>query len=365
MRKHPLEHLESRGSTPELTVIKHTLRDWIEPRLTALAADGDPTALARQLNAELKQAGLFCDSEKQCPQQSWLGFLDSVRVYRQAWSEFLLVQTTVGIQCGFDASAYAYERSGDHWRRFWQSEQDDYREKKYLPQNLHAVLISPTDYRTDGEKSAYLVLTLGDLPWCSSNWRDVYIRVWRTKAGVAEPKLLLDLSEGAYLGMHDPPIQGSVGPGDVLVEYTVASMEQSRPEIRHYVVDQDKVARVDPIALGPRDFVEEWFLRPWAEIARWTEPGARAKMQRRHRARHEASEFVYPTLHCGQAPDLWQVRIDFGDAVKQVPEYFLIRWRLPYRFTMVDVSDHPSAACTEEDPDADAYRTLFPVQDWR
>jgi hypothetical protein len=180
-----------------------------------------------------------------------------------------------------------------------------------------------------------------------------------------EPKLLLDLSEGAYLGMHDPPIQGSVGPGDVLVEYTVASMEQSRPEIRHYVVDQDKVARVDPIALGPRDFVEEWILRPWAEIARWTEPGARAKMQRRHRARHEASQFIHATLRCGQKPDLWQVAIDFGDTEKQAPEYSLIRWRPPYRFTMVDVSDRSWPGCVEPDPAADEVRTLFPVQDWR
>lgn len=88
-----------------------------------------------------------------------------------------MVQTAVGIECGFDESAYTYEWDGDRWRRFWQSEQDDYGEKKYLPQRLHAVLISPTDYRTDGDKSAHLVLTLGDLPWCSSNWRDVYIRM--------------------------------------------------------------------------------------------------------------------------------------------------------------------------------------------
>jgi hypothetical protein len=101
MRKHPLEHLESRGATPELTVIKHTLRDWIESRLTALAADGDPTALGGH-------------------------FLDAVRLYRPPLSEFVVVQTAVGINCGFDASAYACERSGDHWRRFWQSEQDDY-----------------------------------------------------------------------------------------------------------------------------------------------------------------------------------------------------------------------------------------------
>src|ERR1035441_4195286 len=130
MRKVPAAHLRVRGATPELTVIKHTLRDWIESRLTALAADGDPTALGGQLD-ELKQAGLFCADgpqrgETPCPERSLLGFLDAVRLYRPPLSEFAVVQTAVGINCGFDASADAYERSGDHWRRFWQREQDDY-----------------------------------------------------------------------------------------------------------------------------------------------------------------------------------------------------------------------------------------------
>jgi len=365
MREHPLAHPESRGATPDLTVVKHKLRDWIESRLAPFAPNEDPIALAQRLNDELRQAGLFCASEKQCPQQSWLGFLNPVRVDMQAWGTFLVVQTAVGIQCAFDQSAYAYERTGDHSRRFWQSEQDDYRKGKYLPQNLHAVLISPTDYRPDGDKSAHLVLTLGTEPWCSSNWHDVYVRVWRTKAGMAEPKLLLDEGDWAYLGAHDPPIQGSVGPADVLVEYSVAGGGHSRPEIRHYMVDQDKVERVDPIALRPRDFVEEWFLRSWTEASRWTEPGIRTKMQQRHGSPHAATDDIYPTLHCGQKPDLWQVRIDFGDADKQTPEYFLIRWQPPYRFTMAAVSDRPWAGCTEEDPAADEVRTLFPVQDWR
>lgn len=366
MRQHPYEHLESRGATPELTVVKHKLRDWIESRVAALAPNEDPALLTLQLNAELKGAGLFSDGQTQYPQpESWVGFLGPVLIHRQAWSEFLLVQTAMGIQCGFDWSGYAYERSGDRWRRIWQSEQDDYRKGKYLPQNLHAVLISPTDYRPHGDKSAPLVLTLGDQPWCTSNWRNVDVRLWRTKTGDAEPKLLLDLGEPAYLGSHDPPIQGSVGPDDVLVEYSVAGGEHSRPEIRHYTVEQDKVKRVDPIALRPRDFVEEWFLRPWTEVSRWTEPGSRARMEKRHGVRHEFSEFTHPTLHCGAKPDLWQIQIDFGDAEKQIPEYFLIRWRPPYRFIMVDVSDRPWPGCVEPDPAADEVRTLFPTQDWR
>jgi len=149
---------------------------------------------------------------------------------------------------------YAYEWSGDRWRRFWQTEQDDYAEKKYFPQRFEEVLISPTDDRPEGDKSVHLILTLGVEPWCSSNWHDIYMRVWRTKAGVAEPKLLLD--ERAW-GDVAARIDGTVSESHVLAEYSVGlSPGFTRRLVRHYVVDGDKISRVDPVALGPRDFVD-------------------------------------------------------------------------------------------------------------
>ena len=73
-----------------------------------------------------------------------------------------------------------------------------------------------------------------------------------------------------------------------------------------------------------------------------------------------SGDFIYPTMHCAE-PDLWQVGVDFGDPAKGT--YFLVRWRPPYHFTMVQVSDPASPDCTEEDSAADdEYRTLFPGQ---
>src|ERR1700678_2783206 len=63
MRDRPLEHLESRGATPQLTVVKHKLREWVESRLPSLVQGGDLAPLAEELNRELKQAGLFCANE--------------------------------------------------------------------------------------------------------------------------------------------------------------------------------------------------------------------------------------------------------------------------------------------------------------
>ena len=301
--------------------------------------------------------------ETTCPDRSLLGFLNEIKLYRPPRSEFLILQTGVGIECGFDESAYAYEWIGDRWRRFWQSEQDDYEEKKYLPQRLQDVLISSTAHRPNGDKSTHLVLTLGVEPWCESNWHDIYMRMWRTKAEM-EPKLLLDEREWAFI---EAPILGTVGQNDVLAEYDVSlsGIGVGRRQVRHYAVDKERVERVDPIALGPRDFADEWLTRPWAESIRWTEPGKQAALARWHRTGNSI-DFSNTAMHCRQSPDLWQIMSGYSVVPFDTPlRYFLVRWRPPYRFTMVDVSDHPWPGCTEEDPEADAPRTLFAGQDWR
>ncbi len=130
-----------------------------------------------------------------------------------------------GAGCGYDESAYAYEQNGSQWRKFWQSEQDDYREGKYSPQTLRAVRI-----------------------------------VWTPKGG-NEPVLLLSGSQMAYI---NAPIQGSVTPDGVLFEY---------------VIKKGKLERADPVALGPQDFTAFWLRHPWPESSRWTAVSSRSQLQ--------------------------------------------------------------------------------------
>ena len=79
---------------------------------------------------------------------------------------------------------------------------------------------------------------------------------------------------------------------------------------------------------------------------------------KQYQAEKAHREFIHPTMHCPKTPDLWQVGIDFGEHSR----YFLVRWRPPYNFTMVQMSDHPSPVCTEKDRAADEPRTLFPIR---
>jgi hypothetical protein len=363
MRGTPAELGAPRRATAQLTVIKHGLRDWIESRLSTLAERGDEGASARKLNNELRDAGLFCGVGSTCPDWTRMGFLEEIRLSRSGI--FLILQTGIGIdQCGFDESAYLYSWSTEGWKRVWQTEQNIYTEKDYKPQLLHAVLISPYNRSND-----YLVLTLGSNPWCTSNWQPLYYRVFRPSPDL-ESKPLINGDEIAF-GPAD--VQGSITSDEVLVEFHIQSIDTSvlvRAAVRHYKIERDQVNRIDPLALSPRDFVDEWLTHDWKEASFWSEDANRRAMLQQHTKLHKDlvfGEFQYPTMHCPQAPDLWQVGVDFTQTpptkgAEPEADYFLVRWRPPYHFTMVNVTDQASSACNEEDRAADEGRTLFPLR---
>ena len=352
MRANPLANVETRGATAEFDGIKHQLRDWIEPQLAGVKPGGDVGAVQRKLNEELERAGLRCNANPGC--------LGEIKLRWE--SEFLVVQTGVGIQnCGFDESAYAYRWAGERWQRFWQDEENDYSEKKYAPRYIDRVQFSPTPYGPGADKNQRLVLAIGRHGWCTSVWQPVYYRVWQVSSRLKEPKLLLD--ESKIVTWNDP-VEGSVGADEVVVEFSVDGVNGTpHREVRHYVLSRSGLRRVDPIVLRPRDFADVWIRSPWAQSAHWTDARARPQVEQWHQRNERThGDFIEVTLHCVEKPDLWQVGIDFSDPEDESDEgeeYFLIRWRPPYHFTMVDVSEYPWPDCSEEDREADEPRTLF------
>ena len=355
---------DSRGASPALTNIKHELREWVESRLDALhsdpnAEDGAELKLADILNAELEREHLFRKDPDEDGDFFWKGggFLAPLELRYIERQSYLLLQTSLEVVCGYDESAYLYRYDNGHWKRIWETEQNTYTKEGYKPQFIRSVLVSPPL----NESTPY-VMTLGTEPWCSSNWHDVYVRIW--KVGPADSRLLLDKAEWAFLGTHDIPIMGSIGREDALVEYTTNSADVgvfSRQVVLHYSLASDKVTRIDPLALSPREFVDAWLAEDWSESRRWSERPHLAGLKAANNTRGR-NNFM-PTRSCSE-PDLWQVGMESDDN-KPAPVYFLVRWRPPYKFRMVQSSRRPFPNCKTEDPKADEPRTLFPVQDWR
>lgn len=371
MRAKPFDVHGPRGATPVLTDVKHKLRDWIESRLHEFRNEDEVQAFARELNAEIRSAKLSCDwdavpREKGCPDRGRPGYLGNIRL---DFGEAFFITTAVGIDCGFDESAYAYSFINGRWRRFWQSETNDYVAARYVPLNFLGILLSWQDYLNKGaDPNVRLLLVLArDPAYCESNWHNVYYRVWQLRIDRPEEKLLLDGGEEAFLGSW---VDGVVNPQDVLIEYPTHTTYTDflvRPVIRHYVLRGGKLEREAPLALTPRDFADEWMHTDWAVSSQWTSAGVSASsLSRMHRKENfEGGEYT-ATMYCEKRPEHWQVGLvwmdlDGNTMVDKKHLYFLVRWLPPYRFSMTGVSDRPWTGCTEEDPGADEERTLFPV----
>jgi hypothetical protein len=374
---------KERDAGPELTPVKSALRAWVEAKLVTLrpfVPDGQGAfqpshaegALAARLNATLQTNGLTCDGgpgvKPRCVETagdfSSHGYIGGVDLSFLDSNRYLLLETSVGIACGQDQSAYLYEWSGKDWHLLLSSEQDDYRNDKYEPQNFVSVKVSP-------EKTPPMVLTIGYSPSCASNWQRLYTRLWRTTQTSIVPQPLLDLSQTVYMS-DDPIAAASLTAHDLLIEFAGNSIDGNRlvrQHILHYAIEShDELKRIAPVALDPRDFVDEWLTSPWKEAGDWTAPSVSlANYHRTHHADFILGTFTGDATRCAHDQSLWQVgfAMDGEKGDTHQPFYFLVRWLAPYRFTMMELRRVPYAHCNIADKMPDAFGTLFPLQDWR
>jgi len=329
LHRHRDENPGTRSAPADLTVAKHQLRDWFEQRIATLGASIDEDAINRGFQEAL--AGLRCPDG--CVTTA-LGFADPVRVHRDG--EFLTVQTSLGIRCGYDDSAYVYERdargSGRAWTRIFETEQNVYTKAAYRPQTIYAVHISPPD--AGGRR---LVLSLGSRPSCAGAFQPLYYRLW--VLGKTN-KLLLDAAETAYVGDY-PPVKGTLTADNVRIEFTAggAGYGSSHQAVRHFEVRGSTVKQVDPIAPTPRDFVEEWLSAPWKQSAARSESSALEIWHRKLHRDDGMGDFPDPPLQCSTDPELWQIGIKLHGVPTET--YYLVRWRQPDRFTMSAIAEHP------------------------
>jgi hypothetical protein len=332
MRQFANDHQSVRGGIPEVTIAKQQIRAWIEAHLATFPQNGDAAALTGVFHNGLRDAKLFCDNDADCFPTA-LGFLDEIQVARQ--DQFLIAQTAVGtgVRCGYDYSAYIYQWKGGKWRRIWENEQNDYSANAYFPQILHSVQISDPD--SGGNR---LILTLGTRAGCLT-FKEVYYRVW----SLGTPMPLLDKSEILY-DEGDPPVVGTIQPEDVRIQFSAGGGDYGYPHkaVRHFEIHSATVKQIDPIAPAPRDFVEEWLAAPWTESAARAESPDLQQWHRRLHRDDDAGDFPDDPVNCANDPELWQIATHLQDGPKH---YFLIRWHRPDRFTMLQISDQPIAAC--------------------
>jgi hypothetical protein len=106
---------ETRDAGPELTPIKQRLHAWVDKTIASMTRDSDEAATAKQLSAEIETAGLMCDDgpkgSKKCGSYpddysrfDARGYLGNVAMSHMDCGRYLLVETDVGVRCGYDQS---------------------------------------------------------------------------------------------------------------------------------------------------------------------------------------------------------------------------------------------------------------------
>ncbi|MCX6624397.1 MAG: hypothetical protein NTY38_25720 [Acidobacteria bacterium] len=144
--------------------------------------------------------------------------------------------------------------------------------------------------------------------------------------------------------------------GEVRIECLGASIDVDRLVRKHvlrYRIGERGVERIDPVALRPQDFSEEWLSRPWAEVASRSDPASLETLERWHRRLHAdfvSGEFDF-VQRCSAKTDEWQMGLDLNTTGKPPWRgYLLVRELGDERFEMVDVSSRRQAGCPGESP---------------
>ncbi|HLO75068.1 MAG TPA: hypothetical protein VK196_01265, partial [Magnetospirillum sp.] len=331
MRKECAVSGVTRGASHQQNGIKRRLAAWLDQQLANEPADADPAALTERLNRSLGPIATDGSCASEPGASDTLGQIE-VGIRRNG--QLLEARTSIAIECGGDDSAYLYERVDGQWRRFWRGEQIFMPGLPYQPQTITAVHVSPDHGNAaDGR----LVMALGVEEWCASSWHVAYVRLWRT--GLGQPQTtILDDSHFAFLSDVVGPLDGRLNGDEAEVELVLGSIDfdvHSRWAQRRYRIEGSEARRLDPIALTPANFVEEWLTAPWPQSSQWTEPARQDNARRWHGALRDkdgviegafVGEAAGGALHCRADAGLWQVGIEFPNARSgRRQAWFLVR----------------------------------------
>ncbi len=175
---------------------------------------------------------------------------------------------------------------------------------------------------------------------CASVWNGLDYRLYRIGPSADEAKPI-------FSGYHSFTIDADGGikltPDELLLELTAEGLEAGfrRAYVLHYRIDAKGVTRIDPVALQPQDFVQEWINQPWSEMESRSAPS----LVKWHARFHSDTELFFGDFDfsqpCGKRPGYTQV------AVESEPRtvYFLVKDRGGFRYEMGDISYDRQSGC--------------------
>lgn len=259
------------------------------------------------------------------------------------------VTANFSIECGGDTVLLIFAPSNDSWKEVlrWQK-------KPYATVDGGTMAfdygISPPD-----NGGQWFLVTHDVAPWCSSTWSGIRYSVLRSTPDPHQPKTLYSASDYMWWGNEDFGTL-AVQQDAFDLRFHSASIDagvHNRVWVRHYSVIGNAVRRIQPVAVSPRDFVDEWIVSPWQQAAQWSSNPTLAELKQAHtvwsrREKSDTSLLEYYSVHrCSHRRDRYQVEIGEETGPKfETARSFYFQVLGDGVYTMVRVSDKPDARCS-------------------
>lgn len=342
-----------------------SIRDWVASLLpkSRAALDAEFLFLSSRVNADLQRAGLFASDTSGDHFKFEPGTVTRMEFSRPPEdSDKLTVTVGVDVPCGNDDAVYIYDYSQGEPRRILESHGT----------RDHDESMSDVRFSKRDAIGSQLILTLRYGVQCGSSWNMLSYDLFRLSATASAAVPILNAEQRIWFGANSP-YQLRLEPEELLMEVRDSSIDggiHNRAHVLHFKAPGLTIERVDPVALQPQDFVDEWLTRPWSEMESRSADTRRDKLKKWHEflaGGFVAGEFQF-VQQCREQADQWQVGIDLRWIKgKELPEdlslYFLVQQSDQYRFKMAGISFDRQEGCPGDSQPNLESPTLFPSQE--
>ena len=328
-----------------VTPLHLAMRDWIESRLPQ-ERGGTATEFSQleaTLRGELQGAGLSApdtpitpDDGPEGPGIGYIGF-EFKRLPELPDALFVIVGASV--ECGADNAIYMYRFGASGLTRVLEDHPRS--ESRYAGATL-----ALSDPDTQGRR---LLLTHYMSSQCQSSWMEMAYSVYRLGLQSGPSELLLAGTHSFWLE-NEPEFV--LKPEELIMEFLDSSVDveiHNRTRIHRYSFGQG-VQRLDPVALQPQDFAEEWLTRPWSEMQSRS-AGETQEWHERLHGDYVLADYSSVTT-CAARRGRWLIALDvtpIGDRElkDRLRTYFLVHDLGSYHYNMEAVSEFKPEGCLD------------------
>jgi hypothetical protein len=341
-----LESDVSAEAQEEIASMKASLEDFIASSMRCAGPNPNPAEIQKGLSTKTQAFALEnrAYGVNELPEEANnYGFQLMFDVRRGPDHSGLIgITSTFQIECGMDSVLVLFAPENNSWKEVvqWTSK----------PYKTVAGAFWSFDYQVSppDESGHWFVVTKSIDPWCSSTWSMIRYSVLRPVPGSLTPDRIFSGSDFMWWG-NDDYGSLSVESQKFDLKFHSASIDggvHNRVWVRDFSVIGNTVHRIPPLAVSPRDFVDEWVVSPWKVAAHWSGPKALERLHTAHDLRLKPLAEFDSVRKCSDRPDHYQVAVQIGNGDQL--QYFQVTGDQE-NYKMEAVDKLPAPACNGPD----------------